>query len=56
MLIQSAYNLDTLSGLVRLTIRILKVTLCLEGLGASTPEGYLVQHLSCGICLLQRRY
>lgn len=34
MLIQSAYNLDTLSGLVRLTIRILKVTLCLEGLGA----------------------
>ena len=34
MLIQSAYNLDTLSGLVRLTMRILKVTLCLEGLGA----------------------
>ena len=34
MLIQSAYNLDTLSGLVRLTIRILKVTLCLEGMGA----------------------
>lgn len=34
MLIQSAYNLDTLSGLVKLTIRILKVTLCLEGLGA----------------------
>ena len=34
MLIQSAYNLDTLSGLVRLTMRILKVTLCLEGMGA----------------------
>lgn len=34
MLIQSAYNLDTLSGLVRLTMRILKVTLFLEGLGA----------------------
>ncbi len=34
MLIQSAYNLDTLSGLVRLTRQILKVTLCLEGLGA----------------------
>ena len=34
MLIQSAYNLDTLSGLVRLTLRILKVTLCLEGAGA----------------------
>lgn len=34
MLIQSAYNLDTLSGLVRLTMKILKVTLCLEGLGA----------------------
>ena len=27
MLIQSAYNLDTLTGLVRLTMRILKVTL-----------------------------
>ncbi|MCM1173910.1 MAG: potassium transporter KtrB [Blautia sp.] len=35
MLIQSAYNLDTLSGLVRLTMRILKITLCLEGLGAA---------------------
>lgn len=34
MLIQSAYNLDTLTGLVRLTGRVLKVTLCLEGLGA----------------------
>lgn len=34
MLIQSAYNLDTLTGLVKLTRRILKVTLCLEGLGA----------------------
>lgn len=34
MLIQSAYNLDTLSGLVKLTLRILKVTLCLEGIGA----------------------
>ena len=34
MLIQSAYNLDTLTGLVRLTMRILKVTLFLEGLGA----------------------
>ncbi len=34
MLIQNAYNLDTLSGLVRLTMRILQVTLCLEGIGA----------------------
>lgn len=34
MLLQSAYNLDTLSGLVRLTMRICKVTFCLEGLGA----------------------
>lgn len=34
MLIQSAYNLDTLSGLVKLTMRILKMTLFLEGLGA----------------------
>lgn len=35
ILIQNAYNLDTLSGLVKLTMRILKVTLCLEGLGAA---------------------
>lgn len=34
ILIQNAYNLDTLSGLVKLTIKILKVTLCLEGIGA----------------------
>lgn len=34
ILIQNAYNLDTLSGLIKLTMRILKVTLCLEGLGA----------------------
>lgn len=34
MLIQSAYNLDTLSGLVKLTMRILRTTLFLEGLGA----------------------
>lgn len=34
ILIQNAYNLDTLSGLVKLTMRILKVTLCLEGIGA----------------------
>lgn len=34
MLIQNAYNMDTLSGLVRLTVRIFKVTLILEGIGA----------------------
>lgn len=34
MLIQSAYNLDTLTGLVKLTLRIFKITLCLEGIGA----------------------
>ena len=34
MLIQSSYNLDTLSGLVRLTIRIVKVSACIEVLGA----------------------
>ena len=34
MLIQSAYNLDTLSGLVKLTRRVLRVTLFLEGIGA----------------------
>lgn len=33
-LIQSAYNLDTLSGLVVLTVRITKTALCLEGIGA----------------------
>lgn len=38
MLIQSAYNLDTLTGLVKLTMRIFKITLCLEGIGAI---GYL---------------
>lgn len=34
MLIQDAYNLDTLRGLVRLTKRIVKVTLIIEGIGA----------------------
>jgi trk system potassium uptake protein TrkH len=34
MLIQNAYNLETLSGLVKLTARITKVTLCVEGIGA----------------------
>ena len=34
ILIQNAYNLDTLSNLVRLTARVLKATLCLEGIGA----------------------
>ncbi len=34
MLIQSAYNLDTMSGLGALTKRIFKATLCIEGIGA----------------------
>lgn len=34
LLIQNAYNLDSLSGLIKLTVRIFKVTLCIEGLGA----------------------
>lgn len=34
MMIQEAYNLDTLSGLVRLTKRIVKGTLIVEGIGA----------------------
>lgn len=34
LLIQDAYNLDTLSGLVKLTIWILKGTLLIEGIGA----------------------
>lgn len=34
LLIQDAYNLNTLSGLVRMTIRIIKGTLLIEGVGA----------------------
>lgn len=34
LLIQEAYNLDTLRGLVRLTIKIVKGTLIVEGIGA----------------------
>jgi trk system potassium uptake protein TrkH len=34
LMLQDAYNLDTLSGLVRLTKRILKFTLAVEGIGA----------------------
>ena len=34
MLIQETYNMDTLSGLVRLVVRIVKGTFLLEGLGA----------------------
>ena len=34
MLIQNAYNLDTMTGLLKLTIAILRVTLCIELLGA----------------------
>lgn len=34
ILIQSAYNLDTLSGLVNLTMRVIRTTLCIETAGA----------------------
>ena len=34
MLIQNAYNIDTMTGLVRLTIKILKITILIELLGA----------------------
>ncbi len=34
LLIQDAYNLDTLSGVVRLTLRVVKGTLIVEGIGA----------------------
>ncbi|HAB61554.1 MAG TPA: potassium transporter KtrB, partial [Lachnospiraceae bacterium] len=34
LLIQEAYNLDTLRGLVRLTIKIMKGTFVVEGIGA----------------------
>lgn len=34
ILIQNAYNLDTLSGLVKVTMRIMVTTACIEALGA----------------------
>lgn len=34
ILIQNAYNLDTLTGLVKVTLRIVKVTFMIEGIGA----------------------
>lgn len=34
LLLQDAYNLDTLQGLVRITIRIIRGTLVVEGIGA----------------------
>ena len=34
ILLQNAYNLDTLSGLVNLTMRIIRTTLCIELVGA----------------------
>lgn len=34
MLIQNAYNLDTMAGLVKLTINIIRVTVCIELIGA----------------------
>ncbi len=34
ILIQNAYNLDTLSGLVNLTMRVIRTTLCIEIAGA----------------------
>lgn len=35
LLIQEAYNLDTLQGLVRITIRVMKGTFLVEGIGAA---------------------
>lgn len=34
LLLQNAYNTDTLAGLLKLTLRIVKVTLIIEGIGA----------------------
>lgn len=42
LLIQDAYNLDTLGGIVRLTIRILKGTLLVEAAGACL---YMIQFI-----------
>lgn len=42
LLIQDAYNLDTLSGLVKLTKQILKGTLLVEGIGAVLSSFVLI--------------
>ncbi|MDD5935848.1 MAG: TrkH family potassium uptake protein [Clostridiales bacterium] len=42
LLIQNAYNLDTLSGLVKLTKKIIKCTLIVEGVGALV---YMIQFI-----------
>lgn len=34
IVIQNAYNLETLTGLVKLTFRVVRATLCIEGIGA----------------------
>ncbi len=55
MLIQDAYNLDTLRGLVRLTIKILKGTLLIEAIGAFfyaiqfVPEYGFIKGIGCAI-------
>ncbi|MSS63813.1 potassium transporter KtrB [Lachnospiraceae bacterium WCA-693-APC-MOT-I] len=42
LLIQNAYNLDTLQGLVKMTIRIVEGTLLIEGIGACL---YAIQYI-----------
>ncbi len=55
LLIQDAYNLDTLKGLVKLTIKIIKGTLLIEGIGAVfyaiqfIPEYGLLKGIGCSI-------
>jgi trk system potassium uptake protein TrkH len=44
LLLQNAYNLDTLSGLVRLTSRIVRITLIIEGTGALCYSFVFVPH------------
>jgi len=47
ILIQDAYNLSTLGGLVKLTIKIIKGTLLVEGIGAVFLHLNLYPSLAC---------
>ena len=61
-MIQQTYNLETLSGLVRFIIRILKGTFLVEGIGAVlfsfcfVPEYGLIKGIAYGIFILCLRF
>ena len=57
LLIQDAFNLNTLSGLVRFVKKVIAGTLIVEGAGALLYMTVFVRQFGLkGICLLQRRY